>query len=159
MKEDKAGKVRFKPGPVKGMAPVLPDIGLTRLELALKVGHELVSKGVEPTLRNIAAEEPRLSLGFLNANSKSLGPCRDAYGRAQNTPNPTVRRAGASKNEANDSENIIALAERRAERAIQELKQERAAHEETKRALRDERRLNARLLKGYADELLRSEMG
>lgn len=153
-------KVKFKPGPEKGKAPILPEIGITRCELAIRVGHDLVRQGISPTIANIAAAEPRLSVGFLNKNSKALAPCRKAYDALRancSNKGPTSCRSDETTSPDDNGEeaiqSVIALAEARAARAIRELKAEQLAHDRTKEALRQQEALNARLLKGYADEI------
>ena len=66
--QDKAG-VSYRPGPPKGQEPIVEGTGLTRRQLALKIGMEIVDRREKPTIRAVNKAEPRLTLGWLNANS------------------------------------------------------------------------------------------
>ena len=136
--QDKAG-VSYRPGPPKGQEPIVEGTGLTRRQLALKIGMEIVDRREKPTIRAVNKAEPRLTLGWLNANSKVPQPCR-------------ARWTGERPTEPED-ENILSLDRARAERAIAELREEKERHDATREKLREANVIISRLLKGFADDM------
>jgi hypothetical protein len=147
-------KPRYKPGPAKGCAPILVGLGVTRAQLAVQTGFDLVEKGIKPSIKNIKEAQPLLSEGFLNTNSKLLAPCREAW-RGRNEGTKSDRLASTLQAEGPgelEPTNVVSLDLARSERAIAELRAEQAAHELTKQKLREVEAVRDRLLKGYADE-------
>jgi hypothetical protein len=110
--------------------------------LAIEVGMDLVERAIKPTIEAVNSREPLLTLGWLNANSKVLEPCRAKW-----------RGEKAAETAQVEDENVVSLDRARADRAIAELREEKAKHEQTREELREANVLISRLLKGFAEEM------
>lgn len=145
-------KVAYKPGPAKGTRPLLADLQITRAEHMLRTAEVLIDRGIEPTLRALAAESKHLTLGFLNANSKLLAPARNRW----RVLHGQLGLASSSSKKVDDQPDTLidplVLAEARLERARAELEAERRAHAQTKDELRKaQHTMRLLLLEGAED--------